>query len=451
MPSNKTAVFLGLMLAGCSHGGVKPTTPAASVPAASPGISDEAIREVLTRVAKFNVKTLEDGEYPTVDSVTAAQAAKAPNISWNYPWGVTLYGMIRSTDVTGDKDVQRFVLEHDRIIGRYYKWQSAALETLADVPDAKDMIQPASTGTTPANPTTRIADFTQKSKVRGLIRLGHLDSCGAMGTQLLEVMLRHPEQVTPEQKEVVARVADWVVNKQERLPDGTFWRPKSMDGTVWIDDLYMGGVFLAKWYKYTGERKHIDDAARQVIHMAARVQDTDGIWYHGYFENKKERSPIKWGRGNGWAMLSTAEILSAMPNDHPDRARVIDILKRHIDGVKPHQAASGLWRQIVDKPELWEETSVTAMFAYSIARAVNRGWIDRSYMAMARKAFEGLTTQVSAEGSVDGTCRGTNIGMDAEYYVNRERPKNDTHGIGVLLLAGAEILDGRRAAKTATR
>jgi rhamnogalacturonyl hydrolase YesR len=464
-PSRKLAVTLGLVLAGCSHTGVKPaaatSAPAPAAASANPAkaaaatageLTDAQIREVLSRVARHNLRVLEEGEYPKADTVAAALEAKAPNVTWNYPWGVTLYGMIRSTDVTGDKDVESFVMQHDLITARYYKWMASTLESLAEVPDAKEMVQPASTGSASAKPTTRLSEFTSKAKVRGLIRLGNLDSCGAMGTQLAEVMLRHPEQVTPEQKEVAARVAEWVVNKQERLPDGTFWRPSSMDGTVWIDDLYMGGVFLTRWYKLTGERQHIDDAARQVINMAARVQDTDGVWYHGYFENEKKRSPIKWGRGNGWAMLSTVEVLSAMPADHPDRAKLIDILKRHIDGIKPLQAPSGLWRQVLDKPELWEETSSTAMFAYSIARAVNRGWIDASYMPMAKKAFAGLSTQVTADGSVEGTCQGTNIGMDVDYYLKRERPSNDLHGIGVLLLAGTEILDhGPAAKKTASR
>ena len=67
-----------------------------------------------------------------------------------------------------------------------------------------------------------------------------------MGNEILESMIRHPESITPEEKAMVAHIADWVTKKQERLPDGTFWRPKTMSGTVWPDDLYMGGVFLVR-------------------------------------------------------------------------------------------------------------------------------------------------------------------------------------------------------------
>src|SRR6185436_20759462 len=98
-------------------------------------------------------------------------------------------------------------------------------------------------------------------KIRGLVNLGNLDSCGAMGVQFIESMIRHPESVTPAHKEVAARIADWIINKQDRLPDGTFWRAKNMNGTVWPDDLYMACPFMIRWAKYTGETKHLDDAA----------------------------------------------------------------------------------------------------------------------------------------------------------------------------------------------
>jgi len=144
-----------------------------------------------------------------------------------------------------------------------------------------------------------------KSKIGGLVNLGSLDSCGAMGTQMLEGILRHPEMETSEEKRVVARIADWIVNHQDRLPDGTLWRSKSdggakafKPGTIWMDDLYMACPFLVRWARYTGDPKYLDDAAQQIIHMAALLQDKDGVWFHSYFVNDKQHSPFKWGRAN---------------------------------------------------------------------------------------------------------------------------------------------------------
>lgn len=382
-------------------------------------ITDDQIRDVINRVAKHQMHTLADGEYLTVTNLAEAKAAKAPEgIAWNYPWGVALYGMIRSTDATGDKDVEKFVLEHDKICARYYAWLAGLEKQFGDEGKA----------------------FARTSKIKGLINLGNLDSCGSMGNQIVETMLRHPESVTQADKDVAMRIVNWVSEKQHRLPDGTLARPGKEGETVWPDDLYMGCPVIIRWSKVTGDKKYLDDAANQIIHQAELEQDTDGLFFHGYNVKEKKHSPFKWGRGNGWVTVATVELLSELPENHPSRAKLIAILKKQVDGLKPWQAPDGMWRQVLDHPELWEETSCTAMFAYAIARAVNRGWLDASYMPMARKAFAGISKNVTSDGIVNETCIGTNIGQTLEFYAKRERPSDDMHGRGPVLLAGTELL-----------
>src|SRR5690349_5698097 len=100
-----------LLAAACaSRQGTKPGEPV------SAGPDDSAIRDVVTRVARHQIRPLADGEYPPISDLKTADAAKLPEgIQWAYPWGVTLYGAIRSTDITNDKDVEKFVLEHNKI------------------------------------------------------------------------------------------------------------------------------------------------------------------------------------------------------------------------------------------------------------------------------------------------------------------------------------------------
>lgn len=397
--------------------------PASAAPVEAATISDDEIRSIVSRVARHQIHSLADGDYPALTNLDDAKSVKAPEgILWNYPWGVALFGMERSQDAVPDAGVDKFVVDHDLICARYYNWLSGLEKQFGG--DGKN--------------------FGRNSKIRGLINLGNLDSCGAMGNQILESMIRHPDQVTPEEKDAVARIADWVANKQERLPDGTLWRAKNMQGTVWPDDLYMGGVFLVRWGLYNHDPKFIDDSASNIIHQAALEGDTDGLWFHGYFVDKKEHGPFKWGRGNGWVTVTMVETLSAMDENDPLRPQVLDLLRKQIDGLKKFQAPDGMWRQVVDKPELWEETSCTAMFAYGIARAVNRGWIDPGNMEVARRAFAGIAKNVTDDGVVKGTCQGTNIGSDLDYYINRPRPDDDFHGRGPVLLAGTEILLGSK-------
>src|SRR5580704_3262072 len=127
-----TCPFVLLALLVSSTGGMiraDDTTTAS----ASAGITDAAILDVINRVAHHQLNPLKDGEYPSVkapNALPSAQAATAPEgIAWSYPWGVTLYGLMRSTDVTGDKEVEKFVLDHNLICARYYNWLSGLRES----------------------------------------------------------------------------------------------------------------------------------------------------------------------------------------------------------------------------------------------------------------------------------------------------------------------------------
>lgn len=420
------AAALPLLLAlngGCATNKTNDST-------ASGGISNAEIRDVVVRVARHQIHPLADGDYPAVTTIAEAKSAKAPEgIEWVYPWGVTLSGMVRSTEVTHDREVAEFVAQHNLICGRYYEWL-AGLEKQFD--DSRE-----------------VKRFARDSALHRLMSLGSLDSCGAMGTEMIDSILRQRRQESGAEKVIIARIADWICHKQDRLPDGTLWRHSATDvektmpvGTVWPDDLYMGGVFLVRYSQYTGNRKYLDDAASNIIHQAALEEDSDGLWFHGYFVKAKQHAPYKWGRGNGWVTMTLVETLSAMPKSDPLRPQVLAILRQQIEGLKKVQAPDGMWRQILDKPELWEETSCTGMFAYGIARAVNRGWIDPTNMVVARRAFAALAKRVTPDGEVLGTCEGTSIGTSLNFYIHRQQPVNDPHGRGPIMLAGTEILRG---------
>ena len=42
------------------------------------------------------------------------------------------------------------------------------------------------------------------------------------------------------------------------------------------------------------------------------------------------------------------------------------------------QGEDGLWRQLLDHPEAWPETSGTGMFAFAMVTGVQNGWLDES-------------------------------------------------------------------------
>ena len=116
------------------------------------------------------------------------------------------------------------------------------------------------------------------------------------------------------------------------------------------------------------------------------------------------------------------------------------MLERQIVGFSRYQDSSGMWHQLLDRPESYLESSVTAMFIYTVAKAVNEGWIPKRYLTIAYKGWNALSKKITADGQVPDICIGTSVEDDISYYFLRPAELNDTHGLGAFLMAGAEII-----------
>lgn len=80
-----------------------------------------------------------------------------------------------------------------------------------------------------------------------------------------------------------------------------------------------------------------------------------------------------------------------------------------------------MWHQVLDKPDSYLESSVTAMFVYTVAKAVNKGWISPRYFSIAQIGWDALSKKVTADGKVPDICIGTSIEEDIRYYYNRPK------------------------------
>ncbi|MFA7564689.1 MAG: glycoside hydrolase family 88 protein, partial [Candidatus Neomarinimicrobiota bacterium] len=162
--------------------------------------------------------------------------------------------------------------------------------------------------------------------------------------------------------------------------------------------------------------------------------------YHNWYSDTGKPGVAFWGRANGWAVLAQVELLDQLPADYPQRDTLLALFRRHIDGIVPYQDSTGLWHQLLDKPDSFPETSCTAMFTYAIARAVNQGYLESRYKSFALKGWQGILTKIRPDGQVEGICTGTSTSDDLSDYYTRPTPLNDGHGIGTVLMAGTEII-----------
>jgi unsaturated rhamnogalacturonyl hydrolase len=433
----KTTAFASLAVALMSASrAVVAQAPTVVPPAAAieaPKVDAASLRELLIRVGEHAFRPVEDGDYKrgTWEEVQANR--KATGVIWTYQWGVTQYGLLRATEATGDKRFAEFVAKHNEVASRYASYLRWYDKTFV------------------AGHKEDVDKTLQASGISRFIRLNRLDFCGAMGHSMLESILKHGEKPTVEETEILDYVADYISNRQGRIPgEALLFRPEDRN-TLWIDDLYMSCPFLIRRAKQTSQPALLDDAAKQYIGFAKRQQDEDGLWFHAAFVNDNRRTKYKWSRANGWTMVTAVEILSFLPEKHPSRGPMLDILRRHIEAVKKLQKPSGLWPQVIDHPELWDETSSSAMFAYTIARAVRRGWIPRENLEVAKKAMAGVMKNVAPNGDVLEVSEGTGIGETVEFYRDRRRPVNDHHGPGPVMFAAAELLEIEQEAAKAPK
>jgi Predicted unsaturated glucuronyl hydrolase involved in regulation of bacterial surface properties, and related proteins len=265
-----------------------------------------------------------------------------------------------------------------------------------------------------------------------------LDDCGAMGGSVIEVY-RHDKQ--ERYREYIDQAAKHILTKQTRLEDGTLVRSFPNTWTLWADDLYMGLSFLSRMGELTHDIKYFDDAAMQVIQFHKYLfNEQIGLMPHCWYSDVKRPGVAFWGRANGWAILAQVDLLDRLPRNHPQRDTLLALLQRHILGIARYQGSDGLWHQLLDKTDSYLETSCSAMFTYAVVRAVRKGYIEPRYASIAQRGWEGVMSKIQADGKVEGVCTGTVVSDDLVYYYRRPTPLNDVHGLGTILLAGAEIM-----------
>jgi len=227
------------------------------------------------------------------------------------------------------------------------------------------------------------------------------------------------------------------------------WENPTEDGITrearyWVDDMYMISAVQVQAFRATGDKKYLDRAALAMAAYLDKLQQPNGLFFHA------ADSPFCWSRGNGWYAAGMTELLSELPADHPKRARIMEGYKKMMASLLKYQSDEGLWRQLIDKPEAWLESSGTGMFTFAMVTGVKRGWLDaKTYGPAARKAWLGLVKNLDADANVKDVCVGTNkafqeVGADPavqlKYYLDRGRKTGDLHGQAPILWTASAFL-----------
>jgi unsaturated rhamnogalacturonyl hydrolase len=244
------------------------------------------------------------------------------------------------------------------------------------------------------------------------------ERCLDLGKEMADKQWGEPfgEKATPE---------SWEYYKK-----GLTWQTR-----MWIDDMFMITAAQAQAYRATGDAKYIERAAKEMVVYLDELQKPNGLFYHA------PDVPFFWGRGDGWMAAGMSELLRSLPAGNPDRPRIMRGYLTMMESLLKYQDPSGMWRQLIDDPESWPETSSTGMFTFAFITGVKEGWLDeKTYGPAARKAWLSLITYLNENGDIREVCEGTGKKNDRQYYLDRKRNVGDMHGQAPVLWCATALL-----------
>uniref|UniRef100_UPI0040489639 glycoside hydrolase family 88/105 protein n=1 Tax=Mariniflexile sp. TaxID=1979402 RepID=UPI0040489639 len=257
------------------------------------------------------------------------------------------------------------------------------------------------------------------------------------------------------------------LESQPKTSDGGYWHKKIYPYQMWLDGLYMAEPFHARY-----AQEYVHDAAKakkiydHVVLQFDLIQkhsrdEKSGLLYHGWDESKEQKWANKetgnsqnfWSRGMGWYGMAMVDVLDFLPENHPGRERIITYLNQYAEAITKVQDKSGLWWQVLDQGDRegnYLEASGTAMFTYTLAKGVHKGYLPETYLAVANKAYTGIIDNlISVEDNgvvnLNKVCGVAGLGGNPyrdgsyEYYVNEMVRSNDPKGTGPFILASLEL------------
>lgn len=249
---------------------------------------------------------------------------------------------------------------------------------------------------------------------------------------------------------------------QPRTKEGGFWHKKVYPHQMWLDGLYMGAPFYAEYAARYGKPEAFQDVINQFCVVARHTYDpATGLYKHAWDESREQfwcnkengQSAHSWGRAMGWFAMALVETLEFVPVDEPNRDSLLAILDNVVKQIERYQdKKTGLWYQVLDRSGdrgNYLESSVSAMFIYSLYKGIRLGVVPATYMAVADKGFEGFMKRFIKVGkkgvvSITDCCAVAGLGGknmrdgSYDYYINELIRDNDPKAVGPFINACLE-------------
>ncbi|MCD7901376.1 MAG: glycoside hydrolase family 88 protein [Bacteroides sp.] len=248
-----------------------------------------------------------------------------------------------------------------------------------------------------------------------------------------------------------------------RNEDGGFWHKKIYPHQMWLDGLYMGAPFYAEYAYRNSQPQDYADVIRQFLLAAKHTYDpTNGLYRHAADVSKQQKwadpvtgqSAHSWGRAMGWYTMAIVDALDFIPKHETGRDSMLYILNNIAIQLKHLQdSKTGLWYQVLDKSGEkgnYVESTCSSMFIYALFKAVRNEYIDKSFLNVALKGYQGILdnlieTDKNGVISITQGCAVAGVGGEKnyrsgtyEYYLSEPVRSNDPKAVGPFIMASLE-------------
>lgn len=260
------------------------------------------------------------------------------------------------------------------------------------------------------------------------------------------------EQTGLQKYKIAAQTIRNAFNTYPRNSDGGFWHSVQWGAhQMWVDGVFMGQMFLARYGKSAGDSAYaFDEVVKQMTLIVNHCQKPNGLLLHAWDETKSASwanrstglAPCVWSEGLGWYAVLIADVLDFLPAEHKGRGQILAILQKLCAGLKSCQdPKTGMWSQVVDSVNgsgNWNETSGTGMFLYLIKKSIDKGYIPATdYKAVVEKAYVGIQakgTLISNDLVDVKDCSSIGVQNNYSAYINCPKEVNPFSGVASFTL-----------------
>lgn len=201
------------------------------------------------------------------------------------------------------------------------------------------------------------------------------------------------------------------------------------------DSVFMVCPILAAAYSLTQNPEYLQACLSHLAYLKEIDLQKDGIYRHS------PQDESAWGRGNGFPALGLALTLSWLKDGTPEFQSVQQDLRNHLNALIQHQDASGLWHQVIDRPESYRELTSSCMITFAIARGIRLGWLKKeTYLPVVEKSWPAINRRIGTNGELLDVCTGTGKQKSLRNYFDRTAILGkDSRGGAMALMASTEM------------